>query len=119
MAAPKNTIEYERNTTLPITYNYLKGGVPSSDGITLFFTVKATQFDTSTDDSTAIVKKTLSMSSSATSFTIDPADIADTVAGGNYFYDFKIKESNGPPKVIFPGVAGVFLLDAHPTNREA
>lgn len=119
MATKTDTIPYSRNTTLPITYIYQKDGVPSTDGVTLFFTVKAVKDDAATDDATAIVKKTVSFSgSSSASFTIDPGDVSDNVAMGNYFYDFKVKESSGPPPVIFPGVSGIFALDVEPTNRE-
>lgn len=119
MATKNNQIDYYRNTTLSITYTYKKDGVASTDGVTLFFTVKTAQFDSSTSDTTAIVKKSPSFSGgSSVTFTIDPPDIADTVAPGLYYYDFKVKESDGPPKVIYQGVAGRFNLIGEPTNRE-
>lgn len=117
--ATANQLDYERNTTYTITHTYNKNGVPSSDGITLFFTAKTAQFDTNTSDATAIVKKTVSMSGPTTVFTINPEDVSDNVVAGKYFWDIKVKESDGPPKVILPAASGTFNLMAHPTNREA
>lgn len=115
----KASIDYVRNTTYIFTHTYQKNGVDSSDGQTLFFTVKENQFDESIDDSTAIVKKTYSMSGPETEVTISPEDIADTVQPGKYYFDIKIKESDGPPKVIYPGASGEFNLIGKPTNRES
>lgn len=117
-----NPITYVRNTTLPITFIYEKNGVPSTDGVSLYFTVKAAPgYDSSATDTTAIVSKKVSMASSSTvSFTIDPPDVADTVAPGkNYVYDFKMQETGTNPIVIYPAGNGQFILEALPTNRES
>jgi hypothetical protein len=115
----KHKIDYERNTTYTFDHVYQKNGVDSDAGMTLFFTVKTDQYDSSTDDSTALIKKTYSMNGATTTVTISPGDIADTVEPGDYFFDIKIKESDGPPKVIYPGISGTFSLMAHSTNRES
>jgi hypothetical protein len=109
-------ITYERGTTYTITHTYQKNGVDSTDGATLFFTVKSDQYDTSTDDSTAIVKKTVTMSGATNTFTIDPTDVADTVDPGDYYYDMKVKETGG---AIYGVDSGTFKLIAQPTNRES
>jgi len=117
--AKKVKLEYYRNTTFNLTHVYQKNGVPSTDGQTLFFTVKPTQYDTSTGDTTALISKTISMSGANTTITINPTDLADTVAPGTYYFDIKVKESNGPPPVIYQCAAGEFILLAEPTNRES
>ena len=117
--AQRIELTYKRNTTFSFVHTYKKNGVASSDGVTLFFTVKTDKYDTSTNDSTALIKKTLPMDGPDTIVTISPEDIADTVAPGSYYFDIKIKESDGPPKVIYPGISGSFILVADPTNRES
>ena len=114
-----NQIDYQRNTTYTLTHIYQKNGVNSSDGQTLFFTAKESQFDSDPTDGAAIVKKTISMSGPTTVFTLDPPDIADSIDPGKYYWDIKIKESDGPPKIIYPGASGIFNLLGNPTNREA
>jgi hypothetical protein len=110
---------YVRSTTFKFTHTYQKNGVNSSDGISLLFTVKPTEFDSDASDSTAILTKTVAMTGATTVVTIDPTDIADTVAPGDYFFSIHIKESNGPPAVIYPGISGTFKLVGDSTNREA
>lgn len=112
-------LTYSRNTTYGIQHTYQKNGVNSTDGVTLFFTVKATQNDSDAGDSTAIISKTIAMSGAVTSFTIDPPDVADTVNPGKYFYDFKVKEAGTSPLVIHQCDSGTFILEAEPTNRES
>lgn len=112
-------ISYNRNTTYTITHVYQKNGVDSDEGETLFFTVKADEYDTDSVDASAIVSKTIDMDGATTVFTIDPGDIDDTVDPGKYFYDIKVKESNGPPPIIYGVDSGTFTLAATPTNRES
>lgn len=117
-----NPITYVRNTTLPITFIYQKNGVPSTAGVSLYFTVKAAPgYDSSATDSTAIISKKVSMGGLSTvSFTIDPPDVSDTIAPGkNYVYDFKMQETGTSPIVIYPAGNGEFILQAYPTNRES
>src|SRR6185437_10894319 len=88
-------LTYPRGTTFVITHTYQKNGVDSTDGAKLLFTVKQPEFDTSTDDSTAIVKKTITMSGATNIIQIDPADVADSVNPGDYNYDIKVIETGG------------------------
>lgn len=113
-------INYTRNTTYIITHTYQKSGVPATTGMTLFFTVKAAQFDSDTADGTAIIKKTIPMAGNpVTLITVNPEDVADTITPGVYFFNILVKESDGPPKVIYPCVSGTFTIIGEPTNREA
>lgn len=113
------TINYYRNTTFTFTHIYQKNGVNSTDGIKLLFTVKPVQNDDSASDATAILKKTVAMSGASTVVTINPGDLADTVAPGDYYFDIKIIESEGTPPVIYQATAGKFTVIAEPTNRES
>lgn len=117
MAKPKMT--YVRSTTYSFTHNYQKNGVDSNDGQVLLFTVKAAEFDSSTTDSTALLSKNIAMTGPNTVVTINPGDIADTVEPGTYFFSIHIKESDGPPPVIYPGISGTFILVGDSTNRES
>ena len=81
--------------------------------------MKSTEYTTDTSDTDALISKTVtSLPSAATgvyTITIDPADTS-TIPKGSYFYDIKIKLSDG---TIYKLSEGKFLLDASPTNRLA
>jgi hypothetical protein len=105
-------IVYNRGTTYTMELTYSNdNGV---DGATAMFTVKTAQFDTSTDDSTAVFKQDQVMSANAANFEITPDDFADTQKPANYFYDFKVLDADGD---IFLIDEGTFVLKASPTNR--
>lgn len=109
-------ITYDRGTTYVLTHIYQKNGVNSSDGQTLFFTVKTTDNDTSAADSTAILQKNITMSGATNVITILPTDIPVTQAEGKFFYDLKVKES---ATVTHKVDEGSFVLKASPTNRNS
>lgn len=109
-------ISYNRGTTFTFTHVYQKGGIPSSDGIELFFTVKKS-VDNDISDSAAILKKNITMTSSQTTVQINPGDVPDSASKGKYVADFKIVEAWGPPPVIYPGGSFDFELDVTSTNR--
>jgi hypothetical protein len=107
---------YERNTTYPITHFYQFNGQPATTGLKLFFTVKASKFDTDPTDNTALIKKTIVMTGSQTLFHINPTDVVDSVAEGKYYYDLKILDSISG---MILGDSGTFKITAHPTNRDS
>lgn len=110
-------ISYNRNTTYVITHTYEKDGVAATTGSKLFFTVKPTQYDTdSTDTTNSIIKKTVTMSGATNTITINPTDVADSVVPSTYYYDIKILDQSG---AIYLGDSGTFKLTATPTNRES
>ena len=111
-----NKLIYPRTTTYTITHNYTGPFL----GVTLYFTVKNVQYDADgTDISESILApKTIAMSGSSapqtTTITINPADVADTVIPGNYYYDIKVLDTNGD---VYLCTSGTFELTASPTNR--
>lgn len=110
------TLKVNRGTTYSISVNYQRDGVATTlVGATVRFTMKETEFDDSTDDSTAAVLKNVTdgdASGNAT-ITIDPADTA-TLTPGDYFYDIKVQEAGGD---IYKVDEGKVKLDGSPTNR--
>jgi hypothetical protein len=89
-------------------------------GETLYFTVKNVEYDADNTDTTEslLTPKTITMTGStfpqSTVITINPADIADTVDPGDYYYDIKVLDTNGD---VYLCVSGSFVLTASPTNR--
>lgn len=110
-----DVLSVNRGTTYTITHNYLKDGTPSTDGATLFFTVKAVESDLDDTDASHLggLKKDIAMDGSTTQILLNPADTQDIVPG-NYWYDIKILETAG---AIYRVDKGRFSLDASPTNR--
>lgn len=111
-------LSVNRGTTYAITFNYQKDGVAASlVGASVFFTVKTTEFDGDTSDTTAVLSKTVTSHTDAaggiTTITINPADTA-TLTPATYFYDIKVKESTG---AIYKCDEGKLVLDGSPTNR--
>lgn len=109
-------ITYNRGTTFNITHTYKKNGVPSTDGLTLMFTVKQ-QVDNDATDGDAIIEKNIAMSGAVNVITIDPADVSMSVEDGFYVFDLKVIEDTGPPAVIYLAASGDFELDVTATNR--
>ena len=111
-----NELTYPRTTTFTITHEYTGPHL----GQTLYFTVKSVPFDAdATDVSDSILTpKNIAMSGSTfpqtTVITINPADIADTVTPGNYFYDIKVLDTNAD---VYLCTSGQFVLTASPNNR--
>lgn len=110
-----NDITVDRGTTYAITHVYQKDGAPSSDGQTLYFTVKQSESDLDDTDASALgaLKKDITMSGATNVVTIDPIDTLD-ILPGKYWYDLKVKDISGD---IYRVVKGRFILDASPTNR--
>lgn len=111
-----NKITYPRTTTYTITHNYTGPYL----GATLYFTVKSTPYDSDPTDITdsLLTPKNITMSGSTfpqtTIITINPSDIADTVAPGNYYYDIKVLDTNSD---VYLCTSGTFVLTASPNNR--
>ena len=113
MALITSTITYYRSTYFPIEVN-----VTPPDGLTAaeaLFTVKENQYDDSSTDATAIIKKDAALVSNAGTIEIENTDVADTVEPGNYFYSILIRMDNND---VYPFANGKFKIIATPTNRE-
>lgn len=107
-----------RGTTYSITFNYKRNGVATTlVGATVRFTIKSTEYDTDTADSTAVVTKNVTSGTSGgvATITINPTDTA-TLTPGKYFYDIKVDvASNGA--TVYKCDEGSVVLDGSPTNR--
>lgn len=84
-------------------------------GKTAMFTVKPTQYDSTANDSTAILQKDVTLTNNTGNLVINPADIPDTVTPQTYYYDIKVLDTSG---AIYQIAQGNFVLSAWPTNRE-
>lgn len=122
-------IEVYRGTSYPVVYNHTDStGAPVAlTGKTLMFTVKAEKYDTSADDTTALIKKTIT-SHSGTVGTYTLSDVlgvsgfvltdADTyIEPGKYFFTFLI-EDNTTKYTDPPTVMGTFTVLANQGNRQ-
>lgn len=110
------TLKIDRGTTFNIGIVYKKDGIATSlVGATVRFTMKTSEYDSSTDDSTASIVKNVTDGDENGEATIvlDPADTA-TLDPGKYYYDVKVQESGGD---IFKVDEGKIKLDGSPTNR--
>jgi hypothetical protein len=113
MALINSTITYYRSTFFSIEVE-----VTPPDGLTAaeaLFTVKAEKFDDSATDTTAIIKKDVTLSGNAGMIEIDNGDVADMVEPGTYYYSIHIRMDNND---VYPFAAGKFKLVADSTNRE-
>lgn len=112
------TIKIDRGTTFVIGFDYQKNGEPQSlVGSTVRFTVKTAEYDTSTDDSTALVTKDVTNgdANGHAEITLLPSDTS-ALTPGNLFYDIKVDEqSNG--LLVYKVDEGKIKLDGSPTNR--
>lgn len=112
--------DISRGTTYTIQGFFIaEDGSTDITGATIFFTIKSTEYDSSSDDTTALVKKTVTDFPNATggeyAITINPSDTA-TLAEVDGYYDIKIKLASG---VILKLDEGKVRIDASPTNRES
>lgn len=111
-------LKINRGTTYSRTVNYSVNGVPTTlVGATVRFTIKTTEYDTSTTDSTAVVTKNVTSGTSdgVATITLTPSDTA-TLDPGKYYYDIKVDvASNGT--TIYKLDEGTITLDGSPTNR--
>ena len=111
-------ISFDRGTTYSITFNYLRNGVATTlVGAKVRFTIKSTQYDADTADSTAIVTKNITNGSSGgvATITINPSDTA-TVTPGKYYYDIKVDVTNDGT-TVYECDSGTVILGGSPTNR--
>lgn len=105
-------ITYPRGTTFPLTFNYVPlSGMPN--GATAIFTVKETQYDATSNDSTAVLQKRVTLTGNTGSDNIMPTDINDTYVPATMYYDYKIIDSTGE---VFLITTDKFVLTASPTN---
>ena len=114
MALITSTITYYRST-----YYTIEVEVTPSDPLTAttaLFTVKREKFDDDSTDTTALVKKTITLTGNKGTIAIDEGDIADTVAPGTYYYSIHTVLSDGN---VYPFASGKFRLVATTTNRES
>lgn len=113
-------LKINRGTTYTITFTYKVDGVATTlVGSTVRFTVKSAEYDTDTDDSTAIVTKNITSgnSSGVATITLDPSDTA-TVTPGTYYYDIKV-DVGSLGTTVYKVDEGTIVLDGSPTNRLA
>lgn len=108
----------DRGTTYTINIVYKKNGVAASlAGATVRFTVKTSEYDSNTTDSTAVITKNITAHTDAPNglslVTLDPTDTA-TLTPGKYYYDIKVAEAGG---AVYKIDEGTLALDASPTNR--
>ena len=110
------TLKINRGTTFTIGVNYQRNGEAETlVGATVRFTMKSSEYDTDSADSSALVSKDVTdgNSSGEATITIDPSDTA-TITPGKYFYDVKVEEAGGS---IYKIDEGIVKLDGSPTNR--
>ena len=114
MALITSTITYYRST-----YYTVEVEVTPPDPLTAtmaLFTVKAEKFDSDSTDTTALVKKTITLTGNKGTITIEEGDIADSTAPGVYYYSVHTVLSDGN---VYPFASGKFVLKATTTNRES
>lgn len=111
-----SSLKLTRGTTYTIGFAYQRNGTPASlVGATVRFTVKSSEYDSSTTDATAVITKnvTTGTAGGTATITINPTDTA-TLEPGKYFYDIKVQEAGGS---IYKCDEGTIKLDGSPTNR--
>lgn len=111
------TLQIERGTTYTLNVNYSRNGVPTTlIGATVRFTMKDVEYDTSTDDSTAELKKDVTNGTvdGTASIIILPTDTA-TLVPNSYYYDVKVEDASGN---IYKIDEGKVKLGGSPTNRQ-
>jgi len=114
--AKTNTLNINRGTTYTIDFSYQKNGAAFSlVGSTVRFTIKSTEYDTDTADSSALVLKNITSGTvlGTATIVINPEDTA-TITPGTLYYDIKVEEPSGD---IYKCDEGRVKLDGSPTNR--
>lgn len=111
--------DIDRGTKYGITGTYLDGAGDPIDisNSEILFTMKDTPFDTSSDDSTAIIKKSGSITDGPNgeySITLSPTETQVTPA--NYFYSIKI-DVDGDDSNIKLLASGRVRVVGNTTNR--
>lgn len=112
-------IDVYRGTTYDFSYAHTDttGAIVPLTGMTVYFTVKATKYDSDLSDTSALIQKTVTSHDDAanglTSFTLDDTDTQ--VDPGKYFFDVIVEDASGhaePPSLI-----GTFNVLSKVTNR--
>lgn len=109
-------LKIDRGTTYTINFAYQRNGVAETlVGATVRFTMKTSEYDDNTSDSTAVVLKNVTDGTSGglATISIDPDDTAE-LTPGKYFYDIKVEEAGGD---VYKCDEGTIKLDGSPTNR--
>ena len=85
-------------------------------GSTIRFTVKTSEFDSDTDDNSAVIMKNITNGTIDGTYeiTIEPGDTSMLDPDGDYFYDIKLKQADG---TVFKLDEGTIKFDGSPTNR--
>jgi len=114
MALITSTITYYRSTYYTIE---VEATPPDPlTATTALFTVKREKFDDDSTDTTALVKKTVTLTGNKGTIAIDEGDITDATAPGTYYYSIHTVLSDGN---VYPFASGKFRLVATTTNRES
>lgn len=108
-------ITYKRGTTYNYTNTYQHGGVNSTLGSKLYFTVKTVQTDSVVDDSSALFQIPVTMSGAINTVKILPTTVSDTVLPGTYYYDVKVIEVDPTNQYVVD--SGQFVLQGATTNK--
>lgn len=95
----------------------LDGALQDLTPATVRFTIKTTEYDADTDDSTALVVKNVTDGAADGTYNIIllPADTA-TLTPGKLFYDIKV-DLNSDGIDVYKLDEGTIKLDGSPTNR--
>jgi len=112
--------DISRGTDYPLDYYHQIGGVQYDGDIEVFFTVKTPESDTSADDTTAIILKTVSGTNGYADLSLTPVETAYNqgtttfITPGKYKYDIVVEEVlSGRQKMV----EGSVKIDGSPTNR--
>lgn len=112
-------ITLNQKTDESITFQYYEtdGTTPRTlVGATVYFTVKENKFDSDADDSESAIYKTITSHTTPASglTTITLTDTDTNVTPKNYFYDVRVKETDGN---IYMATSGRCRVNGTPTNR--
>lgn len=111
-------LKIDRGTTYAITGTVKKDGVlVDLSNATIRFTMKSVEWDDSTDDSTAALKKDLTNGTAEGTYEVDiyPDDTA-SLEPNTYFYSIKV-DVNSDFLEVYEVDEGTITLDGDPTNR--
>lgn len=108
-----------RGRSYDMTYNHTDstGAAVSLVGCTVYFTVKAAEYDDDASDTDALIQKTVVSHTDAaggvTGWTLDDSDTY--VEPGKYFFDIIVEDADGLSEP--PSLYGDFVIKGTPTNR--
>jgi len=114
-------IEIYRGTSYPVVYNHTDsaGGAVPLTGKTLYFTVKSDKYDTSATDSTALIKKTVTIhtddEAGISGFTL--TDVDTYIEPGKYYFTFLV-EDIATAQTEPPTITGTFVVLPQQSNRQ-